>query len=201
MTERIADPADRRSPEAAAIADLGFIRATMERATTFTAVPGRGAMAMGLVALATSVRTWSEPVSPLWLQLWLFTALIASLIGLFAMQRKAHTSGGTLRSAAGTRFALAFGPALVAGMVLTVVLWRTPGAAALVPGVWLLCYGVAVMAAGTHSVRLVPLMGLGFLLLGAVALVQPTIAPWALALGFGGLHLVGGYSIARHHGG
>jgi hypothetical protein len=45
-------------------------------------------------------------------------------------------------------------------------------------------------------------MGMGFLLVGAVAALSP--AAWADALmarGFGGLHIVFGWKIARHYGG
>ena len=39
-----------------------------------------------------------------------------------------------------------------------------------VPGTWLLLYGTGMVAAGAFSIRVVPLMGLCFMVLGAVAL-------------------------------
>jgi hypothetical protein len=72
----------------------------------------------------------------------------------------------------------------------------------LVPGMWMLLYGVAVVAAGTFSVRIVPVMGFAFMGLGSLAIVAP--ASWAtasMAAGFGGLHLIFGTLIARRHGG
>ncbi|MEM9996942.1 MAG: hypothetical protein AAF809_04520, partial [Bacteroidota bacterium] len=72
----------------------------------------------------------------------------------------------------------------------------------LLPGVWLLCYGLGVASAGMFSVRLVPLMGACFLALGALALLSP--AAWGdayLAAGFGGLHIVFGLLVARKYGG
>jgi hypothetical protein len=52
------------------------------------------------------------------------------------------------------------------------------------------------------SVRVVPLMGLCFMALGAVAFVAPApIGLWLMAAGFGGLHIIFGIIIARNYGG
>ncbi len=72
----------------------------------------------------------------------------------------------------------------------------------LIPGVWLLLYGVGVVTAGAYSVRIVPVMGLCFSARGVGAFLSP--ATWAdgwLAAGFGGLHIIFELIIARHHGG
>ena len=96
---------------------------------------------------------------------------------------------------------MAFLPALTTGALLTGALARA-GEMALLPAVWLLLYGTAVVAGGAFSVRIVPLLGACFWGCGAVALFMP--AAWGdawLAAGFGVLHLVFGYFIARRHGG
>jgi predicted phage tail protein len=90
---------------------------------------------------------------------------------------------------------------MLAGAILTAVLYRD-GLAALLPGIWLLLYGAGVVSAGTFSVRIVPVMGLSFLLAGAAALLAPpALGNVFMAAGFGGLHVIFGLLIARRHGG
>lgn len=184
-----------------AIENLRFIRDTMERASAFTAVPGRGGMAMGATALVASWIAARQQTADAWLMVWLAEMLVALGIGAFATVRKARRTDASLASAPARKFALAFAPPLVAGALITAALWRT-GVVDLLPGVWLSLYGVAVAGAGVFSVRIVPAMGGAFLACGAIALAAP--ATWAatcLAGGFGGLHLVFGFIIARRYGG
>jgi hypothetical protein len=85
--------------------------------------------------------------------------------------------------------------------VLTVVLVLA-GAWPLLPGMWLTCYGAAVVSGGAFSVRAVPVLGTVLFTLGAVTLFLPQTAHAAmLGAGFGGAHLVFGFFIARYHGG
>jgi hypothetical protein len=96
---------------------------------------------------------------------------------------------------------LSFVPPLLAGAVLTTVLYRVDMLMVL-PGLWLLLYGAAVVTGGAFSVRIVPVMGICFMLLGAVSLFAPAL--WGnvfLMLGFGAIHIVFGALIARRHGG
>lgn len=128
-------------------------------------------------------------------------ALVAGGVSWVAIRRKAARTGQSLSAGPARRFALAFAPALVAGAVLTVVL-QARGLQSLLPGMWLTVYGAAVTAGGVLSVRPVPIMGAAFLLLGAACFaLQPVGQLYFLAAGFGGLHLLFGLLIARHHGG
>ncbi len=180
---------------------ISVIRQTMERSTAFTAVSGWGYCAMGATALVAAVIALRQPTTEGWLAAWLAEALVAVTVALVTMQQKASRLGTQVLSVPGRRLFTGLLPALVAGGVLTVALIRV-GDPRQIPGVWLLLYGVAVMQAGTFSVRVIPLMGALFVLLGAVALSLPWF--WAnvlLAAGFGLVHIGFGVYIARRHGG
>jgi len=182
--------------------NLRYIRETMERSQAFTAVPGLGGVLMGAIALAAAAvsRAWG-PSTGAWVLLWMGAAVLSLAGALLAMSRKARAAGTTLMAGAGRKFTWNLTPPLLVGALLTVAL-TVAGATQLLPGVWLLLYGTGVVAGGAFSVRVVPLMGLTFMLLGAVALFLPT--GWedaVMAAGFGVLHIVFGIVIWRKHGG
>jgi len=188
--------------QAHALENLRFIREAMSRASEFTAVPGWGGIFMGLTALVTAPIAGPPDDTFRWVLIWLAAAVVAATIALIAIAIKSTRSGTPLSKAApALRFALAFLPPLVAGIVLTPVFALT-GLVARLPGCWLLLYGTAVATGGAFSVRVVPLMGICFMALGVVAFAAPaTWGHWFMALGFGGLHIVFGTIIARSYGG
>lgn len=180
---------------------IRYIRDVMARAGEFTAVPGWGGVLMGLTAIAAAVVAARQPSEGRWLAVWVVDAALAVAIGAVATIRKAGTMTHALGSGPGRRFALAFAPPVIAGAVLTALLFRLHAVAAL-PAVWLLLYGAGVVCGGAFSVRPVPLMGLGFMALGVVAAAGPQLlAAWCLVAGFGVLHIVFGLLIARRYGG
>lgn len=181
--------------------NLRFIRETMEGAACFTAVSGVGEIAVGVTALAAALVARQQTRQAAWLLTWLGEAVLAFLVTGCAIVWKAKKARVSLFTRPGKRFALALFPPLMAGALLTWVLY-TAGAIAVLPGLWLLLYGTGVVTGGALSVRIVPVMGMGFMLLGGIALLSPP--GWGdgfLAAGFGGLNLVFGLSIARRHGG
>jgi hypothetical protein len=131
----------------------------------------------------------------------LLEGVFAIALGALAMKRKADHAQVPLMSAPARKFVLSFAPPLLVGALLTLVLYRA-GFTGAIPGTWLLLYGTGVVTGGAFSVRVVPVMGLCFMLIGAVALFCPLAWGTAfLAAGFGGLHLVFGTIIARRYGG
>jgi hypothetical protein len=184
-----------------AMDNLRFIRETMERAGSFTAVPGWGGVAMGVSALGAAAIAIRQPTLERWLLTWLLEAAFAMTLAVLAIKRKANAAKGPLFSGPARRFVLSFAPPLLVGGLLTAVLYRA-GVPAAIPGAWLLLYGTGVVTGGAFSVRVVPVMGLCFMSLGAVALFCPFA--WGttfLAAGFGALHVVFGIIIARRYGG
>ena len=143
----------------------------------------------------------SLPSRDLWFASWLGEAGLALAIGGWAMVQKAKAAKSTLFYGAGRKFAMNLLPAMIAGGVLTVVLYRQQ-LFGIMPGVWLLLYGVSVVNGGAFSVKIVPLMGISFMVLGAIALLTPfEWANWFMAAGFGLLHIAFGIVIARRYGG
>ena len=184
-----------------ALDNLRYIRQTMERAASFTAVPGWGLAVVGATALGAALLAARQATPELWLATWLGEAVVALSIGGTALVRKAFAVHDPLLSGPGRRFGLSFLPPMVVGGLLTVAVWRA-GLWQALPGTWLLLYGAGCVTGGAFSVRIVPVMGLCFMLVGSVALLGPTAwGNWCMAAGFGGLHLAFGAIIARRHGG
>lgn len=199
----MASPASSKSPieiHAHATSNLRFIRDTMERTSTFTAVPGVGGVLMGLSALLACLICLYVP-KEWWLDVWLSAGMAAIGFGSLAIFEKARRSGVPLDSPGARKFALAFAPPLMVGAILTIALLYS-GAHRLVPGALLLLYGTSVLGGGAFSVRIIPLMGICFLALGSAALFVPLW--WGnifMGAGFGLLHIIFGVIIARRHGG
>jgi hypothetical protein len=188
-------------PAPDAIENLQFIRRTLESSGSFTAVPGWGLVTVGVTAIGAAIIAHYQVPRQHWVAVWLGEAIIGTVIAAWAMYAKAQRTGVSLLAAPGRRFALGLAPPLIAGAILTPILWYHKAVPDL-PGIWLLLYGTAVVTGGTYSIRVVPVMGACFMALGLAALLAPT--SWALAwmvAGFAGLHIVFGYFIARNHGG
>jgi hypothetical protein len=172
----------------------------MERAGSFTAVPGWGQVAIGFTALGAAALSAPQRSSGNWLLIWFVELLLAMGIGGWTMVRKARAVNDPILSGPGRRFGLSFLPPVAVGGLLTVALYLA-AERPLIPAVWLLLYGTGVVTGGAFSVRIVPVMGLCFLALGTVALFLPALGQWLLAAGFGGLHIAFGFLIARRYGG
>ena len=211
--------APAQPPTEAAQAHLRFIRETMARTATFTAVPGWGGVAMGVTALIAAAMAYQQETVVGWLRVWTAEALVGFALGAFFTAQKARKHAVPLLSGQGRKFLLGLLPMLLVGVALTLAIYaydvgptkeyfvrqgvlNAKASIRLLPGLWLMLYGAGVAAAGMFSIRAIPLMGAGFLLLGALALLAPAV--WGLlflALGFGGLHIAFGLYIARNYGG
>jgi hypothetical protein len=194
----VATPRDNNTValDSHALATLNYIRASIEAASAF-AVPGIAGIAMGAVGLVATVLTSLPGLAARWLEIWVAAAVAASVLGVLLVARQRFI----LYRGPARKFVLSLCPSLLAGAVLTIVFWQT-GQTALVPGMWLLLYGCAVLSASMMTsaamIRLIAMMGALFVVYGLVAFeLPPRWHNFTLGLGFGGLHLVFGILIGR----
>lgn len=184
-----------------AMDNLKFIRETMERSTAFTAVPGYGGILMGATAIAAAYFANNQGSIKDWLMIWLVEAFLAFAIGLLAMWQKSKIANVSLVSAPAKKFAMSFLPPLICGVIITLGLWRFGHFEVMIP-VWILCYGAAIVCGGGFSVKIVPVMGWCFIVLGTVAFfIGAGRGDTMMGLSFGVLHIVFGIIIARKYGG
>jgi hypothetical protein len=184
-----------------AMDNLRYIRETMELATAFTGISGWGEIAIGVTALFASSIAAQQPTFNAWLAVWIAEGLISLLIAGWSMDRKTRAIKMPLGSGPGRKAVFSLTPPMLAGGLLTIVLVQA-GLTNAIPGVWLLLYGTGVITGGMYSVKVVPIMGICLMILGALALFSPpAFANWFMAAGFGGLHVVFGAIIVRKYGG
>ena len=183
-----------------ALGTLNYIRASIDAAGAF-AVPGTAGIAMGAVGLAAAGVASIPALAGYWLIIWLVAATVGAGLGVILVARHRSGVGLPLYRGPARRFVLCLCPALLAGGVLTAVLYQA-GEARLLPGAWLLLYGSAVLSATMMTapamMRLIGTMGGLFVVCGALAFeVSPTWHNVILGCGFGLLHLVFGFLIGR----
>jgi hypothetical protein len=186
-----------------ALDNIRFIRDAMERAGSFTSIPGWGGVAVGVTAIGAAViaQQFLGKSLRMWLATWLAEAIVAAAIGFGTMTVKARRSEEPFMSGAAKRFFISYFAPLVAGAVVTLALVRVEAYAA-IPSVWLLLYGAAFVSSGAFSIRVIPLMGILFMLFGGLAAFVPLNASnILLGIAFGGLHILFGFIIARSYGG
>lgn len=184
-----------------AISNLRYIRDAMERATAFTSIPGWGGVAVGVTALGAAVLAQRVVYRREWLYIWLAEAVLAAIIAGATMAQKARRLNVSFTGAPARRFFMSYFAPIIAAAMLTVMLWQF-GFRGMMPATWLLLYGVSFVTAGAFSIRIVPVMGVLFMLLGIGAVFAPlAIANVLLGVGFGGLHVIFGFIIARSYGG
>lgn len=180
--------------------NLQFIREAMENAGVFTGISGLGYMVTGFTAIAVAWVAAVQADKQLWFWIWMTELMVATFIASSLTYLKSRRQGKSLRQATIRKLLAAFLPAMVAGGLFSLVFYQL-GLFEVLPGIWLTLYGAAVITAGAWSVRVLPLMGVLFMILGVFALFMPQAGDILMALGFGGLHIVFGTLIWRHYGG
>src|SRR5436190_7926454 len=87
-----------------AIDNLKFIRETMERSTSFTAVPGYGGVLMGITAAVAAYIAAVQQGSQAWFVTWIIEGGLGFAIGLLAMWQKSRIVETSLLSAPAKKF-------------------------------------------------------------------------------------------------
>jgi len=186
-----------------ALNNLRYIREAMERATAFTSIPGWGGFVIGLTAVAAAViaQPHASTHPRTWLMVWLIDAIVAAAIAAATTLRKGWRAGVSFASPPARRFFVSYSAPLIAAALLTIALARG-GAMHALPATWLLLYGSSFVSSGAFSIRVIPVMGVCFMLAGiAACFVSLPAGNILLGAGFGGLHIIFGLIIARSYGG
>src|ERR1700758_922777 len=84
--------------------NLLFIRETMERAGSFTAVPGWGGAAIGFTALAAAAIASYQPTPARWIFVWLPEPALSMVLAVLAVARKPLAPRLPLFSGPGRKF-------------------------------------------------------------------------------------------------
>jgi hypothetical protein len=172
---------------------LEVIRTLMERGTRYTNLSGHAGIAAGLCALVgCALREWAHtPFVPTWLGV----LVAASAATAFFTSRMAAKNGEPLWTRQARTVTLALLPSLISALLLTGVLWRA-GEEQLLPGVWMLQWGVGALAISFFTPRVMWGLGVTFMAAGAVALLTPP-ARDVLTMGmtFGVIHLLYGVAL------
>ncbi len=184
--------------ESRALGTLAYIRASIESSSSMD-VPGMAGIVMGMVGLLAAILVSLPRWAAHWLGIWIGAAAIALIVGGALVARQIVIRGHARYWGPARKFLLCLCPALLAGAVLTGVLYAA-GATGVIPGMWLLLYGCAVLSASTVTnagiTRLIGVMGALFVALGAMTFALPATAHTAmLGLGFGALHIIFGLLI------
>ena len=185
-----------------ALHNIRYIRDAMERASAFTSIPGWGGLAIGVTAIATAIYSERFALQPrLWVMTWLAEAVLAVTIAAITMIAKARRANVSFTATPARRFFISYSAPLIAGALITLALVRASMFSPL-PAVWLLLYGTSFISSGAFSIRVVPVMGICFMILGIIACFVPlSIGNILMGVGFGALHITFGYIIARSYGG
>ncbi|MBE2282107.1 MAG: hypothetical protein IAE77_01450 [Prosthecobacter sp.] len=200
----------------AALENLRIIRSLMEKAHIYRAVSAPAALTGGALALAASIwPVWHAVANQgaaamcdrCFLFTWLIILGIASGLNVILLAKEARRRGQPFVSE-GMRMALrAFAPPMLVGGMVGIGLILFLHNLTLAALIWVLCYGLALLATAGFSPRSLVRLGWGFVIAGLllflvwalnrdVDLLSSDLAPASLVMGltFGLLHVI--YALA-----
>ena len=159
---------------------LRVIRSLMEKATIYRAVSAPSALVGGALAVALAgllnflQHDDSFVANPAWAYFtapWLGVLAVTGAANSYFLWRDSRRRGDTFVSA-GMRLAIrALLPAMLVSGVFTVFLCRMAELQAPLAGIWVLCYGLSLIATADFAPRSIALLGWAFLLTGLAVVV------------------------------
>jgi hypothetical protein len=169
---------------------LGVIRTLMERGTRYTNLSGNAGVAAGTLALlGCALRLW---LNTPFLLTWIGVLLAACGAIVYFTAEMARANGEPFWTRQARTVVLALTPALICALVMTAVLARV-GQETLLPGVWMLLWGVGALAMSFFTPRMISLLGVAFMVAGTATLIAgPVSDSLAMGLTFGAIHLAYG---------
>lgn len=186
-----------------AVEQLRIIRSVMERATIFRALSGETALIGGAAALAAAWLSEARQGWP-WAAWWLGGLVLVLAFNVFQIFRMKVTRQRPFWSS-GLRIAIRGAlPSLIAGGFLGLLFVRT-GADKPAACLWILHYGLALLAIREFAPKSMVWLGWAFVIFGVGSLagvtgvvdviekwVAPANASHLMAIAFGGFHLIYG---------
>ncbi len=193
-----------------ALAEIRAIRTQVARGTQFLGYGPRSIAVSGLLALAVagiqarwfagSQRDISE-----FLAIWIATAAFSVVLSAWetvTRVRRLHDGFAKEMTHAAVE---QFLPAIVAGILLTVVLVKAaPQVTWMLPGLWALVFGLGVFASCRFLPR--PMFGVGLWYLAAglaclaIASVHQVLSPWSMGIPFGVGQLLVAFVLQYNYG-
>jgi len=170
--------------------NLSVIRTLMERGTRYTNLSGHAGIAVGALALAGALaRVWFR--TP-FLATWLCVLMAAAGATVLFTAAMARANGEPVWTRQARTVTLALAPSLGVALLLTLVLSRA-GEEALLPGIWMLLWGIGALAMSFFTPRVISTLGLTFLAAGSLTLLGGVRNDaWSMGLSFGAIHLLFG---------
>lgn len=178
-----------------ALAQIHAIRGQVARGTQFRGYGPETVAVTGLLAAAAAMFqsvSLKRPGSNVlgYLAIWITTAALAVLVtGLQTITRTRRVHSGLVRQMI-LSAAESFVPAIVAGVLVTLVMLRSaPQDLWLLPGLWQIFYGLGIFASCRFLPREMFAVGVWFVATGALCLTTGTgeraLAPWEMGIPFG----------------
>jgi hypothetical protein len=193
-----------------ALAEIRAIRTQVARGTQFRGYGPRSIAASGVLAFAVAAMqarwlTGSEHDVCEFLEIWIATAAFSVVLSAWETVTRARRLHDGFAKEMTHAAVEQFLPAIVAGILLTVVLVKaTPQVTWMLPGLWELMFSLGVFASCRFLPRPMFAVGLWYLASGltcvAVASVHQTLSPWSMGIPFGIGQLLVAFVLRYNHG-